>query len=155
MKAKLSSASGGKAGTPPKPSAGGQQGAKGPGGAAPGGTQAAQAANGPLQASGAAPADQRQSLPPLTPEEMRRQYAGARGARGRHGLETAAGGAAGRGDRPLEPAAPQQGSFVPAADGIPPPHLPACRAAAAAAGRAAAREAGAVCAQAAPLRLLL
>lgn len=77
MKAKLSSASGSKAGTPPKPSASGQQGARAPGGAVPSGAPAAQGANGPGPAGGAAPADQRQSLPPLTPEEMRRQYAGA------------------------------------------------------------------------------
>lgn len=48
---------------------------------AAGGAQGAQsAANGPAAAAGggsAAPADQRQSLPPLTPEEMRHQYAGA------------------------------------------------------------------------------
>lgn len=75
MKAKLSSASGSKAGTPPKPSASGQQGARAPGGAVPSGAPAAQGANGPGPAGGAAPADQRQSLPPLTPEEMRRQYA--------------------------------------------------------------------------------
>lgn len=78
MKAKLSSASGSKAGTPPKPSAGGQQGAKAPGGAVAGGALAVPGANGPAPAGGAAPADQRTSLPPLTPEEMRRQYAGAR-----------------------------------------------------------------------------
>ena len=77
MKAKLSSASGSKAGTPPKPSAGGQQGARAPGGAASSGPLAVQGANGPGPAGGAAPADQRSSLPPLTPEEMRRQYAGA------------------------------------------------------------------------------
>lgn len=44
------------------------------------------APNGPLQhaVSGgtAAPADQRHLLPPLTPEEMRRQYAGVGGERG-------------------------------------------------------------------------
>ena len=34
-------------------------------------------ANGPVPSSGP-PADQRQSLPPLTPEEMRRQYSGER-----------------------------------------------------------------------------
>lgn len=79
MKAKLSSASGSKAGTPPKPSAGGQQGARAPGGAAPSGPLTGPGANGPGPASGAAPADQRSSLPPLTPEEMRRQYAGACG----------------------------------------------------------------------------
>lgn len=75
MKAKLSSASGSKAGTPPKPSAGGQQGARAPGGAAPSGPLTGPGANGPGPAGGAAPADQRSSLPPLTPEEMRRQYA--------------------------------------------------------------------------------
>jgi hypothetical protein len=94
MKAKLSSAtgSGGKGG---KGSPG--QGERQPSGlAAPGSKQHPGAppenrpggANGPAQphagGGGAvpppAPADQRNLLPPLTPEEMRRQYAGGSGA---------------------------------------------------------------------------
>lgn len=80
MKAKLSSSSAGKGGTPKgspaPPGTSSKPHTAGGGGSALGGPAGA---NGPS----AAPADQRQSLPPLTPEEMRRQYAGAQaGARG-------------------------------------------------------------------------
>ena len=84
MKAKLSSATAGSKGSKSTPTQQERQPSAGPTPGRPGATSPApthRAANGPATAA-AAPADQRAPLPPLTPEEMRRQYTGACAALG-------------------------------------------------------------------------